>query len=157
MKPHSFLKVDSFAIDGLKDDSAVLKESVDFHFNLQKNGGYYLLNYNLFTGLTENPFVTQYRFTDIDFGSKYSLILIGNFMLPPAVAVETLPASKKMVSQDRTMSIARMVEKGENRVSLKITIDINREKFAADEYEEVKAFFKEMVDLLNEPVLLKAK
>jgi hypothetical protein len=71
--------------------------------------------------------------------------------------VETLPASKKMVSQDRTMSIARMVEKGENRVSLKITIDINREKFAADEYEEVKAFFKEMVDLLNEPVLLKAK
>lgn len=157
LKPHPFLKVDSFAVEGLKADSANLKEGVRFHYDLKKSGGYYLLNYNLFTGLTDNPFITQYRFTDIDFGSKYSLVLMGNFTLPASMVTEPLPANKKIVSPDRSMSVSRIMEKAENRLSVKVEMDIDREKFAADEYEMVKAVFKAAVDLLNEPVLLKAK
>lgn len=157
LKPHAFLKVDSFSVEGLKTDSANLKEDVRFHYDLKKSGGYYLLNYNLFTGLTENPFITQYRFTDIDFGSKYSLVLIGDFTLPASMVTEALPANKKIVSPDRTMSVSRIMEKAENRLSVKVQMEIDREKFAANEYEMVKAVFKAAVDLLNEPVLLKAK
>jgi hypothetical protein len=141
----------------MKNDSASLTEEVQFHFDLKKSGGYYLLNYNLFTGLTQNPFITQYRFTDIDFGAKYSLVLLGNFTIPSTFVVETLPASKKLVSPDRTMSIARFTEKNENGIGIKLVVEIDREKYAADEYEMVKTVFKEAVDLLNEPVLLKAK
>lgn len=157
LKPYSFLKVDSFSIQGLKNDSAALDQQVTFHYDLKKSGGYFLLNANLFTGLNENPFITQYRFTDIDFGTKYNGIINNTFFIPESFAVETLPVNKKMVSPDRSMSISRIMEKREDQISVQYKIDINRERYAADEYEDVKAFFKEMVDLMNEPVLLKSK
>jgi transglutaminase-like putative cysteine protease len=157
VKEHPSLKVDSFAVTGFANDSAALEQDLQFSMNLKKTGGYYLLDYNLFTGLLENPFITQYRFTDIDFGTKYNLVLVGSFTLPPAMTTETLPANKRIVSVDRTMSASRYIQKTDNTVQVRLQVDINREKFFADEYEEVKGFFKELVDLLNEPVLLKAK
>lgn len=157
LKPYPFIKVDSFAVQGLQNDSASLKLAVDFHFDLKKSGGYYLLSPNLFTGLNENPFITQYRFTDIDFGSKYSGVVTANIQLPESFAVEALPTNKKLVSQDRSMMVSRLLEKTDNQISLRYNMEINRERFAAVEYETVKAFFKEMIDLLNEPILLKSK
>lgn len=156
VKPYSFLKVDSFSLAGVKDDSAQLEQQIRFHSTLKKSGGFYLLNTNLFTGLNENPFITQYRFTDIDFGSKYSGVVTGSFLLPASFATEPLPVNKKLVSQDRTMSVSRVMEKKENILNVRYIMEINRERFVADEYEMVKGFFKEMVDLLNEPVLLKS-
>lgn len=157
LKPHSFLKVDSFSVEGLKNDSATLKENLWFHYDLKKTGGYYLLSCNLFTGLTESPFITQYRFTDIDFGTKYSLMLTGSINLPPSLVAESLPDSKKIVSPDRTLSFTRVYEKKETGIAVKMTMEIDQEKYYADEYEMVKAVFKTAVDLLNEPILLKAK
>ncbi|MBB1284615.1 DUF3857 domain-containing protein [Flavisolibacter sp. BT320] len=157
VKEHPTLKVDSFAVSGFANDSAALEQDLTFAMNLKKTGGYYLLDYNFFTGLLENPFITQYRFTDIDFGSKYNLVLVGSFSLPPSLTTETLPANKRIVSADRTMSASRYIEKAEETLQVRINMEINREKFYADEYEVVKGFFKEIVDLVNEPVLLKAK
>ena len=157
VKEHPTLKVDSFAVAGFTNDSAALQQDLKFTINLKKTGGYYLLDYNLFTGLQENPFITQYRFTDIDFGTKYNLILVGSFALPANLTTETLPANKKIISIDRSMSASRIFEKVGNTVHLRVYVDINREKYFSDEYEDVKGFFKEMVDLLNEPVLLKVK
>jgi transglutaminase-like putative cysteine protease len=157
LKPHPFILLDSFAVTGLKDDSAALQEEVKFHYNLKQAGGYYLLSANLFTGLSENPFITQYRFTDIDFGSKYRGSVVAHFALPSAFTTETLPPNKKLVSPDRSMSITRTIEKGDNEIGINYLIEINREKYLAEEYEMVKAFFGEMINLLNEPVLLKSK
>ncbi|HEV7333783.1 MAG TPA: DUF3857 domain-containing protein [Flavisolibacter sp.] len=157
VKEHPNLKIDSFAVSGFTNDSAALQQDLKFNVNLKKSGGYYLLEYNLFTGLQENPFITQYRFTDIDFGTKYSLVLTGSFSLPPSLAVESIPSNKKIVSVDRSMSASRIMEKSGDRIQVRVQVEINSEKYFADEYEDVKGFFKEMVDLLNEPVLLKAK
>ena len=157
LKPYSFLKIDTFSVDGLKDDSAALKQSLTFHYDLKKSGGYYLLNTNLFTGLTENPFITQYRFTNIDFASRYNGTIYGSYFLPESLTIESLPANKKLVSPDRSMSVSRLFEKKDNQIQSRFTIEINRELYDAEEYESVKAFFKEMIDLLNEPLLLKSK
>jgi hypothetical protein len=156
VKPYSFLKVDSFAVEGLKNDSVALRQTVNYHYSLKKAGAYYLLSANLFTGLIENPFITQYRFTDIDFGSKYSTTVSASFTLPPSFTTEPLPQNKKLVSPDRAMSVSRLVQKKDNVIDFRFVIQIDKEMFKADEYETVRAFFNEMVDLLNEPVLLKS-
>lgn len=157
VKEHPTLRVDSFAVAGFDNDSVALKQSLTFRTNLKKTGGYSLLEYNFFTGLQENPFITQYRFTDIDFGTKYNLALVGSFTLPANLTPEALPANKRIVSIDKSMVASRFIEKGENAIHLRVTVEINREKYYAEEYEDVKGFFKEVTDLLNEPVLLKAK
>ncbi|RYZ61700.1 MAG: DUF3857 domain-containing protein [Chitinophagaceae bacterium] len=157
VKEHPTLKVDSFSVAGFENDSVALEQSIRFQTNLKKSGGYSLLEYNFFTGMQENPFITQYRFTDIDFGTKYTLSLVGNFTLPNNLAPESLPGNKKIVSVDKSMSASRFIEKADNAIRLRVTVEIDREKYFADEYLDVKGFFKEVTDLLNEPVLLKAK
>lgn len=157
LKPYSFLTVDSFAVQGLNNDSASLKYLINFHYNLKKTGGYYLLSPNLFTGFTENPFVTQYRFTDIDFATRYDGVVTASIVLPASFTVETLPNNKKMVSPDHSMSVSRFLQKDGDRIGIRLNISIARERFAADEYEMVKVFFNEMIDFLNEPILLKSK
>ncbi|GAA4737762.1 DUF3857 and transglutaminase domain-containing protein [Flavisolibacter ginsenosidimutans] len=156
LKRNSFLKIDSFSVEGLKNDSLALRQETGFHYALKKSGDYYLLNANLFTGFAENPFTTQYRFTDIDFGAKFSSTVTGTFELPANFTTEPLPQNKKLVSPDRSMSISRIIEKRDNILYFKLIILIDREAYKADEYDTVKAFFNEMVDLLNEPVLLKS-
>lgn len=157
LKPHSFLKVDSFALQGLNNDSASLRYQINFHFDLKKSGGYYLLSPNLFTGYNENPFVTQYRFTDIDFATRYDGVIAASIRLPSSLTVETLPKNKKMVTPDRSLSVSRFVQQTDDRIEIRLNIAINRERFLADEYEMVKAFFNEMIDFVNEPLLLKSK
>lgn len=157
LKPYPFIKLDSFAVEGINDDSVALTHRLKFHYDLKKAGDYYLLNYNLFTGFDENPFGTQHRFTDIDLGTKYMVTLVGNYLLPPSLKAETIPANKSLVSPDKSLTVSRVMEKAGEQLNMRITITINRESFLPHEYDMVKEFYKEMIALLNEPVLLKAK
>jgi transglutaminase-like putative cysteine protease len=157
LKPYAFIKPDSLAIEGANNDSTALKHQVKFHCDLKKAGGYYLLNYNLFTGLEENPFTTQHRFSDIDLAIKATTILIGSFELPSSLIPESLPVNKTLVSPDKSLTISRLMEKTGNLINIRINIAVNREGFIASEYEMVKEFYQQMITLLNEPILLKAK
>ncbi|MGZ5135893.1 MAG: transglutaminase-like domain-containing protein, partial [Flavitalea sp.] len=157
LKPYPFIKPDSLVLEGMSDDSADLKHQLKFHYDLKKAGGYYLLNYNLFTGLEENPFSTEHRFSDIDMGTKALTTLVGSFELPSSLIPESLPANKTLVSPDKSLSVSRIMEKSGNLLNLRINIAINRESFAASEYEMVKEFYHQMITLLNEPILLKTK
>lgn len=157
LKLYPFVKVDSFKVEGVDVDSAAISHHLQFHYPLQQTGGYYLLNYNLFTELDKSPFISDNRFSDIDFGSAYAAQVNGNFTLPSSMAIESIPASKTLVSPDRSMMVSRKIKRVAENIEVVIDIQLNRTKYDAEEYEDVKAFFKEMIDALNEPVVLKAK
>jgi hypothetical protein len=156
LKPHSFVKLDSFAVEGAGIDSTALVHQLKFHYNLKKTGSYYLLNYNLFTGFDENPFTTQHRFADIDFGTKYHAILLGSFALPASLVTQTIPANKTLISLDKSLSISRAMELKGNQLNIRFVIATNRESYEATEYEMIREFYKQMIALMNEPILLKA-
>lgn len=157
LKSYPFLNVDSFSIAGVGNDSAALVQTLKYSSTLKKSGGYYLVNYNLFTGFNENPFITQQRFTDIDFGARYLASVAGTFTYPPSWVPEQLPANKTLVSPDRTMSVSRAMQKDGNTINVLLSVKINKESYSAEEYDMVKAFFSQMTDLFNEPILFKAK
>ena len=157
LKPHTFIKMDSFTVDGIGKDSMAMVNQLKFHYELKKAGGYHLLTTNLFTGFNENPFITEHRFTDIDFGTKYQGTLIGNFTLPASFIPENLPANKALVSPDQSLSVRRIMEFKDQQLSVRVEIAINNESYLSADYEMIKEFYKQMIGLLNEPVLLKTK
>ena len=55
------------------------------------------------------------------------------------------------------MSVYREVQVKEKVVEINMAIEINKTVYAADEYDMVKEFYKKMFDLVNEPIVLKAK
>lgn len=148
------MQVDSFTVHNLDTDSAGLVHDIVLRQTLNKSGNYYFLNYNFFTGFDKNPFVSDYRFTNIDFGSKYSCVLNCVFTLPENLKVESLPKNLRMVIPGDQLVAIRDIKKSGNQLLINLRIDINSPEFSADSYNVIKEFFMKLSDMLNEPVLL---
>lgn len=156
-EPYTITSLDTFAVDGLESDSLPLHHDVKVRYTLNKTGDYYLLNYNFFTGLNKNPFITPQRFTDINFGSKYSCTLTAVFNLPDNLVVETLPKSVKLVMPDESMLAVRQLQQDEKTIQIVVRANFYKTEYTVNNYPEVQAFYKQMLELLNEPIVLKAK
>lgn len=149
--------LDTFSVDGLENDSLPIIQTAKLDFNLNQTGNYYLLNYNLFTGLNKNPFISEQRFSDINFGCEYSYLLNGTISLPENLIPEALPKSIRLLMPDKSMTMTREVMQLDNKLQVGVRITFTRSEYSADDYPDVQAFYKQMLELLNEPILLKAK
>ena len=157
-KKYAACKLDSFSLSGLNSDSVPLTESFKLTSALNKSGNYYMLNYNLFTDIDKNPFVSDYRFSNIDFGCLRSCYLNETFTLPDNLAIESIPKSSILKTPDNSMMLSRIIEKDNNNIiHVVVKVDIKRSEFLSSEYEVVKDFYKQMVDFLSEPVVFKSK
>ena len=156
-KPYGDFKIDSFTVKGLDSDSLPMEHQFILNNDLNKSGAYLLLPYNFFTGYDKNPFISDNRFTNIDFGSRRSCVVKEEYTLPDNLQIESLPKKIKMTTPENSMSVYREVELKEKNVEINMIIEINKTIYTADEYDVVKEFYKRMFDLLNEPIVLKAK
>ncbi|MDQ6814163.1 MAG: DUF3857 domain-containing protein [Bacteroidota bacterium] len=149
--------LDTFAIDGIDNDSLPIHHTAKLEYNLDKTGDYYLLNYNLFTGLHKNPFINEQRFSDINFGCEHIYLITGTINLPKNLTPEALPKSLRLLIPDKSMTLIREVNQIENTIQISVRISFAKSEYGADAYPDVQAFYKQMLDLLNEPIVLKAK
>ncbi|HSU50457.1 MAG TPA: DUF3857 domain-containing protein [Segetibacter sp.] len=156
-EPFAAVSVDTLGIDGLESDSLPLHHLVKLKSDLNKSGDYYLLNCNLFTGLNKNPFISEHRFTDINFGCKSSYIVNSTFSLPQNLAAQSLPKSVKLVLPDESMMAIRQVQQSGDLIQISFRIEVNRTEYSSAEYGNIQGFYKKMLELLNEPIVLKAK
>jgi hypothetical protein len=151
------LKIDSFKVSAIEPDTAILHHNIYFSYPLGKSGSYYMVNCNLFTGFDKNPFVADYRFTDIDFGTKYTYVVNGTFTVPDKFSVDALPKNLTLKTADNMLLAAREMTKTGNAVEMRMRIEFSKSKYGADDYFLVKDFFGKMIDMLNEPIVLKTK
>ena len=156
-KKYANCRLDSFSLSGLNSDSVPLTESFKITSALNKSGKYYMLNYNLFTDINKNPFVTDIRFSNIDFGCLRSCYLNELFEMPDNLAIESLPKSSSLRTPDNSMMLTRIIEKENNNIHVVVRIDIKKAEFLSTEYDVVKDFYKQMLDYLSEPVVFKTK
>jgi len=150
-------RIDSLQVSGLESDSLPVHNKLSIEYSLTKSGNYYLLNYNFFTGLEKNPFVADYRFTDIDFGARQSIVLNGNFELPGELTAESVPKNSRIVTPDNALQAVREIKITDNVVDVNFRIELNHAVYSSESYAVIKEFFSKLVDLLNEPVVLKVK
>lgn len=153
------LKIDSIRIENRKADSLPLSQN--FHFSSQAtlNGEYLIVNLNQFFGFDHNPFVSENRFTNIHFGTRQSTQLTQLITIPENYKPEELPKNINLVMPDRSLSFLRSVNYDLNSktVAIRMKLEINQPIFGPEKYPSVSQFFKKMVDLLNEPLVLKKK
>ncbi len=154
-EPHEGLKIDSFAYKNIKADSVALTEHIKFNTHINENGGYLLLNYNLFTGLSKNPFKNQERFTNINFGFPYHMLLNETIELPSNGKVDDLPKNKILETPDKNIVVSRTISKSGNLVTIKIEFLQTITLVPYDNYDDLKEFYKLMIDMLNEPIVVK--
>lgn len=102
-----------------------------------------------------NPFKQETREYPIDFvypnQDKYTISLT----LPEGFSVETLPQSKAIALPDNLGNFKYNITNNGNQIQLLYTQDINQAVIGAEYYQQLKNFFKEIVNKQAEKIVLK--
>ncbi|MBL7726683.1 MAG: DUF3857 domain-containing protein [Dinghuibacter sp.] len=143
----------------INDNDDTLSFDEKFRFNLKINGSgdYLYFNANLFTGLNENPFVSDTRVSEVDFGYRRRISLNARIVIPDNYQLDELPKVPGLMMADSSIILSRRFYQEENTITLRMTLDINRPVFGADEYADFREYYKKLYEMLNEQVVLKKK
>ena len=149
------LTVDSLIVKNTDNDSLPFGQRFNFFIPPTASGDYKLINLNLFSGITKNPFISDIRFTNIDYGCLQSYTVVENITLPPSMKLETVPKNIRLIMPDTSIALSRYIQVKDNILNVKYAITTSRSVFTAEDYEYVKNFYKKMAEIMNEQIVLK--
>lgn len=156
-KSQKDLHIDSITVKETETDSVPLQQDIDFTLAPNNSGDYKLVNLNLFTGYADNPFLSDIRFSNVDFGCSQSLELVEVISLPDDMQLDAIPKNLRLIMPDTSIALVRYVQVNGQVLTARYSLEINRPVFPADEYPLLKEFYKKMINFLNEQVVLKKK
>ena len=158
-KDGSSMKIDSFSLKNQDADSLPLQQYIRFTSNVTATGDYLFVPVNLLSGFETNPFIATNRFSDVNFGYRRDVGFSTYVDIPEGYAVDALPKSIQLVNTDKTVFFMREMfnDANSNKVLARIRIELRKSLYGADEYDELKEFYKKMFDMLNEQIVFKKK
>lgn len=153
------MTIDSFNIMNKDKDSLALQHKFIFIAPMEGTGDYKFIPLNLFSGFERNPFISDKRFSDINFGYKRSISVNTFIGLPSDYMVDALPKSIQLVNPDKSVVFKREIFKDETsgKIMSRIKMDFKKSHYAVAEYDDIKEFYKKMFEMLNEQIVIKKK
>ena len=155
--PHPDFKFDSLKYSNKEIDSLPLDNNVQFSGNLNSSGDYLFYSPNFLLELEKNEFISEKRFTDVEFGYTQYYSLYATIRFQNELELEELPKNIRMIMPDTSIIFQRFVNKSANSISIRYSLEIKRPTFYADEYEFFKEFYAKLFEILNEQIVFKKK
>jgi hypothetical protein len=156
-EPHPQFTFDSVLVLNDDKDSVSLENHVNFSGKLNTSGDYFFYQPNVFIEMEENPFLEEQRFSSIEFGYNQHYTITSNIRFPANFEPEELPKNIKMILPDTSIILHRIMQRNDNMISYRITLEINRPFYFADEYADFREFFAVLIEKLNEQIVFKKK
>ena len=154
--PFNITKLD---VKNQENDSLEFQQLLTLSGKLEGSGDYKYIPLNFFSGFRSNPFLSDNRFSNINFGYKRDISLAVHIKLPADYVIDNLPKSIRMVTPNREISFTRQVvhDTSNNSILCNMNILFKNSLYLADEYPTLKEIYKKLFEYLKEPVLLKKK
>jgi hypothetical protein len=150
------LKITSLKLENADVDSLPLTQTIDFTLDLPGTDEKYIyFNPNLFTSLHENPFISQDRVSDIDFGCSNTYSINGRYKIPAGYKIDALPKNMTLLMPDKSISFKRLAMEQEGYVIISYVINYKKSFYPESDYPTIYAYFKKMTEILNEQIVLK--
>ncbi len=150
------VKISSLKLNDAKSDTLPLTQHVDFDINLSASDDNYIyFNPNLFTTIGLNPFLSENRYSDIDFHYNNQYIISGNYKIPSGYKVDVLPKNQIMTTEDKGLSFKRIMGEEDGRVTVRYVITRKKTYYYKEDYYGLFQFYKKMYEMLNEQIVLK--
>lgn len=150
------LKISGVKFENMEVDSLPLVQNIDFSLDLTGSDDKYIyFNPNLFTGLQLNPFLSENRFTDIDFGYTSNYSINGLYKLPAGYKTDAMPQNINMSMPDKSIVFRRTIVEQDGQIMVRCVIKYQKSLFFKEDYPEFHEFFKKMYEMLNEQIVLK--
>lgn len=156
-KRHKGLEIQDYELTNKTELDKPVAESYSFKHNnsVEIIGDKMYFSPLLFLALSENPFKQDTREYPIDFSYPNQERYIMNITIPDGYAVESLPKSVSIPMTDNSASLKYMLANTDNKIQLSMTLDINSAILPAEYYDELKAFYAEVVKKQTEKIVLK--
>ena len=150
---------DDLKLINIDNDSLALKQHTKFSANLNTSGDFSFLPLNLFTGIDVNPFLSEQRFSNINFGYGRMINLDIFLQLPSNYIIDDLPKSIKITNPEKDITFVRQVtyNKVNNSISCTMHFDFKKSLYETDMYPVIREMYQNIFKYLAEPLVLKKK
>jgi len=155
--PNPSLTISTITVSNHNVDSLPLLQKVQFTTPLNNSGEYSYFTPNMFTEFTTNPFTDNIRRTDIDFGYQKEYAIYGQYTIPDGYVYETLPKNISVSMGNRSLQYSRTMDVKDNVLMSRITVDFKRPFYLISDYTVFQEFYKKMLAVLDEQVVIKKK
>jgi hypothetical protein len=150
------LKISSLKMENMDVDSLPLVQNIKFNLDLTgSDDNYIYFNSNLFSSLHKNPFLSETRSSDIDFGYPSTLIINGIYKEPAGYKVDALPKNISMTMPDKGITFKRIIGEQDGSIVVRYVVTYNKSIYFKEDYADFHEFFKQLFQMLNEPIALK--
>jgi hypothetical protein len=150
------VKLTNYKMSNVGVDTLPLREDFDFKREISGvDGEYIYFNPNIFTGIGENPFLSESRFSDIDYVYLNKYNINGHYKIPVGYKVDVLPRQLLLNMPDKSITFKRVIGEVSGNVVVHYIISFNRAVFLKEEYDALHNFYKKMYEMLNEPIVFK--
>jgi hypothetical protein len=150
------LKVTSLKFDNMDVDTLPLTQNIGFNLDLTgSDDNYIYFTPNLFTSLRTNPFLSDNRSTNIEFGYRSNYVINSTYKIPANYKVDGLPKSVSMSMPDGSIMFKRLAATDNGTLVVRYIIDYKKNIYFKEDYPEIHEFFKKMYEMLNEQIVLK--
>lgn len=153
----SSIKVEDLQVNNADKDSMALEQKFKFSMPISGSGDYKYFNVNLFSELEKNPFISDNRISNIDFGYNQYYMMVGSIAIPDGYQFEEHPKNMMMIMPDTSIVLRRIMETVNDRINYRITLEFRRPFYEVAEYEEFKEFYKKLYATLNEQIVFKKR
>jgi hypothetical protein len=150
------LAVTSFKLENMDVDTLPLTQKIVFNDNLSSSDESYIyFTTNLFNLMGENPFKSEERFSDIDFGYRKNFSINGIYKLPAGYKTDAMPKNVTIVMPDESIVFKRTVVEDEGTILVKYVLNHKKSLYFMEDYQDIRGFYKKMYELMAEQVVLK--
>ncbi|WP_298365857.1 hypothetical protein [uncultured Lutibacter sp.] len=111
----------------------------------------------LFAAINENPFKLEEREYPIDFGTPWQKKITSIIEIPKDYKIESLPEDIAVGMREELGEFIYSIKTDGNKIILQALIKINKGLVTANFYQEIKSFYKMIVDKSTEKIILTNK
>ena len=151
------IQISNYGIENSKDLSKPIIENFTFTADNECEiiGDKMYINPKLFFTQTKNPFVQEERECPVYFGCPKQEKFNFNIDIPQGYELESLPKPIKIQTRENVCTFSFNCLASGSKIQIAITEDINKGMVSSNFYDELKSFFKQMIDKQNEKIVLK--
>jgi uncharacterized protein DUF3857 len=149
--------IDSFRLINEQDDTLPLQHKFRFSSPVNSTGDYSFIPTTFFSELEGNPFMSDVRFSNINFGYRQTMFLNAYVAIPEGFVVDGLPKSVRVMNEGKNILFTRSVlyDEKARKVISRISVEMKKSLYQADEYPALQEFYKRMYDYLAEQIVIK--
>jgi hypothetical protein len=151
------IDIDSFSLANEDVDTLPLQHKFNFSSAVNSTGNYSFIPTTLFSELDGNPFLSNVRFSNVNFGYRQTFFLNSYITIPAEVVIDALPKSVRLVAEDKSIVFSRTVvfdDKTRKLIS-RVSVEMKKSLFDAGEYSALHEFYKKMYGYLGEQIVIK--